>query len=224
MSEQRGNAEAKQWKELVTRLPGVLGAEFSLENGAIREVHILSDQSRGPKQIVRDVQSALLAKFGVELDHRIVSVAQIPRTSLAEKPLRLCCEQLELSTSREEASACVALGLGERRMAGRASGDRTAGGRTRTIAQAAVSALNQLLAPGHAFSLEEVRRTELGGRPAVLVGLLLKSGGKTEALLGACYEREDPNFSVALAVLDAANRRLATLPTAGERTDGDQPA
>ena len=47
---------------------------------------------------------------------------------------------------------------------------------------------------------------------AMLVGLLLKHGGKTEALLGACHEGEDPNFSAALATLDAVNRRLPTLP------------
>ena len=172
------------WKELVTQLPGILGVEFSLENGAIREVHILSDQSRNPKQIVRDVQSAMLARFQVELDHRVISVAQVPG-AIAGSRGRLICDRLELTT-----------------------------GRLRSIALATVDALNQLPAPGSSFSVEEVRSTALGEHQAMLVGLLLKSGGKTEALLGACYEGEDSNFSVVMATLDAVNRRLPTLPRA----------
>ena len=198
------------WKELVTQLPGILGAEFSLENDTIREVHILSDQSRSPKQIVRDVQSALLARFRVELDHRVVSVAQVPGP-IARRG-RLICDSLELSTGRSGASASVYLNLEDKIYHGSSQCDLSTTGRFRSIALATVDALNQVLAPGCSFSLDEIRSTALGEHQAMLVGLLLKNGGKTEALLGACYEGEDPNFSAALATLDAVNRRLPTLP------------
>ena len=223
MSEPHSNTATESWKALVTRLPGVLGAEFTLENGTVREVHILSDQSRSPKQIVRDVQSAMLAKFQVELDHRIVSVAQIPGSAVHRPSRRLRCEQLELSTSREGASASVHLLADGKRYVGRAGCDLSVGGRWRAIAQATVSALNQLLAPGFVFSLDEVRRTAMGEHQAVLVGLLLKSGGKAEPLLGACYEGEDPNFSVALATLDAVNRLLSALPSPEEHEEIQTP-
>ena len=198
------------WKELVTQLPGILGAEFSLENDIIREVHILSDQSRSPKQIVRDVQSALLARFQVELDHRVVSVAQVPGP-IARRG-RLICDRLELSTGRSGASASVYLNLEDKIYRGSSQCDLSTTGRFRSIALATVDALNQVLAPGYSFSLDEIRSTTLGEHQAMLVGLLLKHGGKTEALVGACYEGEDPNFSAALATLDAVNRRLPTLP------------
>ena len=201
------------WKELVTQLPGILGVEFSLENGAIREVHILSDQSRNPKQIVRDVQSAMLARFQVELDHRVISVAQVPG-AIAGSRGRLICDRLELTTGRDGSSAAVHLLLEDKVFIGKAKCDLTTTGRLRSIALATVDALNQLPAPGSSFSVEEVRSTALGEHQAMLVGLLLKSGGKTEALLGACYEGEDSNFSVVMATLDAVNRRLPTLPRA----------
>ena len=54
-------ADTAAWKALVLRLAGVLGAEFFLENGSIREIHVLADETRSPKQIVRDIQSALSA-------------------------------------------------------------------------------------------------------------------------------------------------------------------
>ena len=207
------NMEVSAWKELISCLPGVLGAEFSLEEGTVREVHILSDQSRGPKQIVRDVQSAMLARFQVELDHRIISVAQIPGP-LRERCRRLVCDRLELTAGRDGASVAVHLALDARSYVGRSNCDLSSAGRHRAIAQATVEALNLLLAPGCRFTLENVRRVPMGERQAVLVGLLLKLDGKAEALLGACYEGEDPNFSVILATLDAVNRRLPTLPPA----------
>ena len=220
MSEQYGSTETQAWKALITQLPSVLGAEFRLENQTIREVHILSDQSRQPKQIARDVQSAMLTKFGVDLDHRTISVAQIPGTALRLTPKRLYCQRLELSTNREGATACIYLTLGEQEFVGRADCDFSEVGRWRAFAQATVAALNQLVAPNCTFSLEEIRRTALGKHWSILVGLTLKLDGMVESLLGACYEGEDPNFSVALATLDAVNRRLSILPSPRASADG----
>ena len=213
-----GSARLEDWKSLISRLPGVLGVEFTLTDGVVREVHVLSDQSRGPKQIVRDVQSAMLAKFQVELDHRIISVAQIPG-SLRETRRRVVCERLELSSGRDGSAAAVYLTLDDRSYRGESKCDLTLGSRHRAIAQATVTAINQLLSPGCRFSLEEVRHTPMGEHQAVLVGLVLKSGGQSEGLLGACYQGEDPNFSVALATLDAVNRRLSTLPSTDEKEE-----
>ena len=127
---------------------------------------------------------------------------------------RLICDRLELTTGRDGSSAAVHLLLEDKVFIGKAKCDLTTTGRLRSIALATVDALNQLPAPGSSFSVEEVRSTALGEHQAMLVGLLLKSGGKTEALLGACYEGEDSNFSVVMATLDAVNRRLPTLPRA----------
>lgn len=209
----KSESNAEEWKRLVTQLPGILGVEFTLEQGAIREVHILSDQSRMPKQIVRDVQSAMQARFQVELDHRIVSVAQVPGSIMGSRS-RLICNRLELSTGRGGTEVSTHLLLGDNDYVGHANCDSSTMGRFRAIALATADALNQILAQSCSFSVEEVRTTTVGEHRAILVGLLLKSSGKTEALLGACYDGEDPNFSVVMATMDAVNRRLPTLPRA----------
>src|SRR5882672_10425659 len=41
----------------------------------IREIHIVTSSTRPAKQIVRDVQTLLLARFHRVIDHRVVSVA-----------------------------------------------------------------------------------------------------------------------------------------------------
>lgn len=198
------------WKALISSLPSVLGAEFILENDELREVHILSDQTRTPKQIVRDIQSAMLARFQVEVDHRIVSVAQIPG-SIREMRHRLICERVSISSDRTSGTATVWLRMGDQQYSGTAECDLSTTNRARSVAQATVNALNQFLPSGCRVTLEDVRRVQMIDRYAVLIGVQLRIGSQTDHLLGACFEGVDPNFSSAQATLDAINRRFLTL-------------
>ena len=63
-------------EELLLTLPGVIAARvIAGESGAINEVHLLTTMDVAPKQTVRNVESALLAHFGLRVDHRKISVA-----------------------------------------------------------------------------------------------------------------------------------------------------
>ena len=67
-----------QWEILLKQLPGVLNAEITNnDEGQLTEIHVLATSDRLPKQIVRDVQSALMAEYKAKVDYRIISVAQI---------------------------------------------------------------------------------------------------------------------------------------------------
>src|SRR5437588_7450227 len=60
------------------RIPSVTAARIVTgPGGRISEVHVLARKERGPKQVVRDVQSVILTTFGLELDYRTVSVVQL---------------------------------------------------------------------------------------------------------------------------------------------------
>src|SRR4051794_13520252 len=65
-------------EDSLRRIPGVTAA--SVVTGPDRvptEVHILATPGKPAKQVVRDVQSLALARFDLDIDHRIVSVVQI---------------------------------------------------------------------------------------------------------------------------------------------------
>ena len=47
------------------------------EGEAIKEIHVLSRSNRAPKQIVRDIQTVLRARFNRSIDYRVVSVAYL---------------------------------------------------------------------------------------------------------------------------------------------------
>jgi hypothetical protein len=76
-------------EQLLAALAGVVSARvISGADGEIEEIHILASPSLHPKQVVRNVESALRAGLGIEIDRRIVSVAQIRPDALDSGALR----------------------------------------------------------------------------------------------------------------------------------------
>ncbi len=65
-------AEAER---ILARLRDVQAASITTDGDQIREVHIVAESTRAPKQIVRDVETALKAFLKRSIDHRIISVA-----------------------------------------------------------------------------------------------------------------------------------------------------
>ena len=63
-------------ENLLTSLEGVLSARVvTTPLGEVSEIHILATSAQTPKQVVRNVESALLAHLGLKVDHRKISVA-----------------------------------------------------------------------------------------------------------------------------------------------------
>ena len=79
---------AAEVQSAIERVRGVMASRVVAEDGAISEVHILAETSRSAKQIVRDVESLCAAQFGIELDHRKVSVALINQTQGDRRQIR----------------------------------------------------------------------------------------------------------------------------------------
>ncbi len=64
-------------ENLLTSLEGILSARVvTTPLGEVSEVHILAQAGLAPKQLVRNIESALLAQLGLKVDHRKISIAQ----------------------------------------------------------------------------------------------------------------------------------------------------
>ena len=99
-------------EKLLAELEGVGSLKIVPDgHGGIDEVHVLSSSSLSPKQIVRNIESALLAEFGLQIDHRKISIAQTraPEISPAQ------ALQAEEALKAEEAAAAGVLGSGAAR-------------------------------------------------------------------------------------------------------------
>ncbi|HEX7051549.1 MAG TPA: hypothetical protein VF188_15185 [Longimicrobiales bacterium] len=65
-------------EQLLTSLTGVISAHVGIApDGALSQIHVLAAAGLHPKQVVRNVESALSAGLGLEVDRRNISVAQI---------------------------------------------------------------------------------------------------------------------------------------------------
>ncbi|MGH7482490.1 MAG: hypothetical protein ACRELV_10070 [Longimicrobiales bacterium] len=73
-------------ERLLAALAGVVAARVVMaRDGRLEEVHVISDPAFHPKQVVRNVESALSAGLGLNIDRRIVSVAQVDPAEMAER-------------------------------------------------------------------------------------------------------------------------------------------
>ena len=64
-------------ENLLTSLEGILSARVvTTPLGEVSEIHILAQAGLQPKQLVRNIESALLAQLGLKVDHRKISIAQ----------------------------------------------------------------------------------------------------------------------------------------------------
>src|SRR5256886_1552948 len=67
----------KRAENLIAGLTGVLSARVVVTPlGEVSEIHVLTLSDMQPKQVVRNVESALMAQLGMKIDHRKISVAQ----------------------------------------------------------------------------------------------------------------------------------------------------
>ncbi|MBC7958500.1 MAG: hypothetical protein H7X94_01425, partial [Vallitaleaceae bacterium] len=56
-------------EKAINTLSGIISSKFICEeNGQIEELHIVSYNDRGPKQVSRDVQSLLIANYDLKMD------------------------------------------------------------------------------------------------------------------------------------------------------------
>ncbi|MFQ5551879.1 MAG: hypothetical protein ACE5FJ_11650 [Gemmatimonadales bacterium] len=208
----------KRAENLITSLQGVLSARVvASPRGEITEVHVFTHGATSPKQVVRNVESALLAHLGIELDHRRISVAQTaevrPIEVLEREAVKAKASRREVVFGRLEVGGLerqrVKFGLtlrvdGEEVVAEEVSAD-TSRARVQAAARVAVKAVDGIL-PDGTVDLEGAVMVEAFGRRFVFVGVSIVVSRETRLATGSCEIREGIEQAAALAALDAMNR------------------
>lgn len=202
------------WQELICRLEGVQAAQVVFaENGMPCEIHVLAGPEKSSKSLVRDIQSALTAQFGVQVDHRIISVAQLSEGLAPRGDFRLAHTGLEIKSAGGRVSASVKLARGCDTYTGHGESANTPFARRRCVSEAALAAVNRA-AGETCFELASVDAVTLAGQGIVVTQVYSLRDG--QRLLGSAFLNEDPDNAAVHSVLSAVNRRLSVLPrTAG---------
>ncbi len=207
-------------ERLIDRLPGVVSCRLVVNDwGGIDEVHVLATRERNPKQIVRDVESCLAAKWSMAVDHKKISVAQVSDEINTIKAVRLQVESYSLtnhaSSNRIKVEVCLACPREGAQFRGSSEGSNTPVQRSRTVALAALDALGKAIIEGYHLGLIGVHIVDDGAhRVAVVVGTLADSSGDQETVTGSSIMGEDRTGAIIRACLACLNRRLGKLYTA----------
>lgn len=212
----------QEMESLICHLPDVMKCAVSVNDwGAVEEIHVLTGLERNPKQIVRDVESALLASFNLKVDHKRISVAQIvpdpaddPRgeATLARR-LRIYEYHMNSDSLQQTGFARVTFAWGDRddqRATGEWTGRYLPSQYYQVMASAAVDAINRVPEVPGPIVLAECRTVNLANRAVVLVALSQYDSRRRETLLvGAAEDRGDGQGASVRAVLDAVNRKVS---------------
>ena len=209
----------KRAENLIGTLNGVLSASIVVTpQGEISEIHVLAQTEVPPKQIVRNIESALMAQLGVRVDHRKISVAQTadvrPIEALQEEAIASRAKKrvvifkdlwVRPSERLQRIVVRVRLAYGDRESEHEMEGTDTFRNRVETAARAAAACLDELL-PDNSIALEWATMIDAFDRRFVLVAVHGLGGREAQLLTGTCEIRDNPERGAVLAVLDATNR------------------
>lgn len=205
-------------EKLLQQLPGVFAVRF-LEDGdasTLEAIHILADTTRNAKQIVRDVQAALSAAYALDVDHRIISVAQLPVDPTAKKgnvgddtPYTECRVKfcgLGYQDMPDRCAIQVTLQYNGAEYQGQAEGKPGRKWQDLLVAQATLNAVRTLMGGADVYSLMNVQRVQTGMIPLCVV--LVQTLDDDALLTGAAVLDEHGLHGIVRATLDAINRNL----------------
>jgi hypothetical protein len=204
------------YEQAIKQIRSVLGTRIRSNSlNEIEEIHVLADSQRNPKQIVRDVESILLTQFGLEIDHKKVSIVQLESEEEAPKytfkktePIRPKIVSVSLRTVNNIAEAKVELSIQNENHEGISTGPSTKHNKLRLFVDATIHSLSGFLMDKLIFATEDIAISRLGKHQVaqVVISLITPMGEQT--LVGCALVKNDEREAVVKATLDAVNRKL----------------
>lgn len=176
------------------------------DNEDIEEVHIVSNNDRGAKQIARDVQSVLIATYNIPIDHKKISIAQIKDGSLKKAECRLKLLGISMDTVGSRTSIKVSLGHLDSIFENTIAGMNTRRNLDRMLVDVTLKTVEEACDCNDTFSFEDMKIISISNYKTVMVMVMCLVDGREQRLCGSCIINNDYEAAVVRAVLDAINR------------------
>ena len=150
----------KDIQSLICKLPDIISCSVICDKeGTIEEIHVLAAVGRNIKQMVRDIQSAINAKFNISVDYKKISIAQINEAEFKETRVRI--EGIQVKNVNNAIEAEVALSYDDKVYQGRSSKVKSRSNRAKAVAEATLAALEACIGISGVLYLEAVSYTHL---------------------------------------------------------------
>lgn len=199
-------------EQFINQIPDILSSKIMLdERGNIEEVHIVAIAGRGPKQISRDVQSTMIAKYGLEVDYKKISIAQIRSKQDVESDYRFSIGAIGYVIIDNIVEIRVVLKKGDQEIESVVSGINSRSNIQRLVVQATLECVHNIIGCNDVFIFEDIKRVQLTNNEAFLIAITYISKYGEEQLVGSALVKKDDYESIVKATLDAVNRKMIHL-------------
>ncbi|MEW8996182.1 hypothetical protein [Clostridium sp.] len=195
------------FEDVIAKIQGVTHSKVVYNDEEVEEVHIIANTIRSPKQIVRDIESALLAIFDYRIDRKLISIAQID-TGETKSIKRIRYEGISLEVKDNNVRCEVRLAMDDDVYMSTETAIGTSINRRRVVAKATVSAVEEMIGQVSAFDVEDIVINSIRDISYVTVIVNMINDVAEEVLIGTAIVRNDMNEAIAKATLDAINRRI----------------
>lgn len=205
--------DLEELEESLTRLESVDAVRVVADSGKVVEVHVLAAAQKPAKQVVRDVQSLAMARYGANIDRRVISVVQLASSGVShdtrQRPVIVSIRE-EPDGSR--INVFVTLGWQNEEHVGSAGGPAASSARLRLIGEATLNALEALYPTLPPLALDSIGESSVGMRTVIIAVVVASLENHREELaVGAALSPGDATETAVRAVLDSLNRRLPSL-------------
>jgi len=201
-----------QLEKIVGRVKDVLRAKVIRdEGGTVREVRVLTNESKSVQKITRDVASAIRSQ-GESVDAGSIRISQMTNDDWSEiAGARLRLQSVSFESSVSSCEARVTLIHGNEAVHGVATGPASSKELLKIIARATLEAAKSCIDPSPDMFIEGVSMANMIDAKVVLVLVSVFGPDGVEYLSGSCPVRIDERDATARATLNAVNRRFALL-------------
>lgn len=197
-------------KELICKIPDIMNCSVVCDdNGNIEEIHVLATVGKNIKQIVRDIQSAINAKFNISIDYKKVSIAQINESDYKEARVRI--DSIAVKNVDNLIEAVVLLSYEGQVYEGKSRKVKSKSNRAKAVAEATLAALEAYMGIEGILYLEGIENIRISDKEIYVCLVGFSQDNVEESLSGCSIISLDENESAVKAVLSAVNRKINTV-------------
>lgn len=194
-------------ENFLREIKDIVSAEVKTDpEGKLSEIRVVSKADKSPKEIVRDIESTLIAFLGAQTDLEKTCVSQIKdeRGLLTKAPLKIKGISTCKTQQNLEVKVLLEDSLG-RVFEGKAKGAASFKSQVSTTAHATINAIQLCMGNSFVIALDDICNYKIGNIDAISVLVSVLAQGKEEHLLGCALVVNDIYEGASQAVLNAIN-------------------
>lgn len=203
------SVSSEQIETVIATLRGIEAVKAVVGPMGVEEIHVIVSGERSPKQIVRDIESILMARLNLPIDHKIVSVAQTEGLSRPVPHARFQLVEVGMTVNGKGMEAKVTLERGGEHHTCSRQRPYSAETQLRLVAEATAGAIEMGAGVELSISIDDIRSLQSGDRTIVVSAIRLGGGRREESYVGAVIANHDIWRAAVTSTLDALNRRLS---------------